>query len=450
MTKSVNTRELINEILIQVLENDQYSNKIINAVLDKYNYIDKKDKSFIKIVAEGTIENLIQIDYIINYFSKIKVKKMKPAIRTILRSAVYQIKYMDSIPDRAVCDEAVKQAGRAGYSGLKGFVNGVLRNICRNIENIEYPDKKDFTKYCSVKYSMPEWIVDKWINEYSKDITENILEGIAAKKRLTARVNENKISANELIKVLKQENVSAKKGAYLSECIEITDMNGIRNIKAFNEGLLYIQDVSSMLVAHIADPRQGDYCIDICAAPGGKSLHLAERMNGTGIVDARDVSLHKTQLINENIKKSTLSNIKSTVMDATDYDRESENMADILIADVPCSGLGVMERKSDIKYRINPENIEKLVKLQREILSNVSHYVKPNGILIYSTCTINREENEENLRWFIDNFPFETETIEPYLPKELHNDTTSKGYLQLLPGINKADGFFVARMRRKS
>ena len=204
-----------------------------------------------------------------------------------------------------------------------------------------------------------------------------------------------------------------------------------------------------MLVAEIANPQKGDYIIDMCAAPGGKSLHLGDKMEGYGTVDARDLTQYKVSLIEENIRRTGSINVQAKVQDATLFDVESECKANIVLADVPCSGYGVIGKKPEIKYRVTPQKQEEIVILQRVILKRAAEYVKPRGSLIFSTCTIAKEENEENMMWFLNNFPFKLESLDPYLPEELHSETTALGYLQLLPGVHKTDGFFMAKFRRK-
>ena len=212
---------------------------------------------------------------------------------------------------------------------------------------------------------------------------------------------------------------------------------------------MVVQDVSSMLVAEIANPQKGDYVIDMCAAPGGKSLHMGDKMEGYGTVDARDVSQYKVSLIEENIHRTGSINVQARVQDATVFDVESECKADIVLADVPCSGYGVIGKKPEIKYRSTAQKEEELVILQRTILDKAAEYVKPRGVLIFSTCTVAKEENEENMMWFMNNHPFKLESIDEYIPEELHSETTALGYLQMLPGVHGTDGFFIARFRRK-
>lgn len=452
MTKSVDIRELVLGILVDVTENDNYSHMAINNTLKKYQHLEKQDRAFISRLSEGCIEYLIQIDYIINQFSSVKVKKMKPIIRNILRMGVYQIKFMDNVPDSAACNEAVKLAQKKGFHNLKGFVNGVLRNISRNINEVVYPDKdKDKTLYLSVKYSVPEWIIKKWIDDegYGYDTVEKILVASFEEKKTTIRYSVNKTTKDEIIKKLTDNQVVVTKGEYLPYALKIAGYNYIADIDGFKDGLFQVQDESSMLVAEIADVDENDFIIDVCAAPGGKSLHVAEKLNSTGMVSSRDLTDYKVSLINDNILRLGLSNILSKKYDALELDLDVIAKADIVIADLPCSGLGVFGKKTDIKYKITYEKQKELVELQRQILSVVHQYVKPGGVLIYSTCTINKDENIHNVEWFLNEFDFELETIDKYIPKSLQCQTTKVGYIQLLPGIHNTDGFFIARLKRK-
>ena len=375
---------------------------------------------------------------------------MKPVIREILRSAVYQLKYMDSVPDSAVCNEAVKLAQKKGFYNLKSFVNGVLRSIAREMEQVEYPKREDdVVKYLSVTYSMPENLVERWLADYGEEKTELMLADFLKEKPLNVRCRTYLYSQENIKKSLEDQGVEVKQAPYLPYAYEISGFNHILALDAFVEGKIQVQDVSSMLVAEIADPQKGDYVIDMCAAPGGKSLHLGDKMEGYGTVDARDLTQYKVSMIEENIRRTNSINVQAKVQDATLFDVESECKANIVLADVPCSGYGVIGKKPEIKYRVTPQKQEEIVILQRVILKRAAEYVKPRGALIFSTCTIAKEENEENMMWFLNNFPFKLESLDPYLPEELHSETTALGYLQLLPGVHKTDGFFMAKFRRK-
>lgn len=450
MTNGVNTRELILEILLQINEEGEHSHIAIRNALSKYQFLPKQDRAFITRVCEGTLEYRIYIDYIIDSFSKIKVEKMKPPIREILRSAVYQLRFMDRVPDSAVCNEAVQLTQRKGFYNLKPFVNGVLRTVIRQADQLEYPPReRNLVRYLSVRYSMPETLVLRWLNDYGEETTEKMLADFLEEKPLTVRCRTYLNSVEDTCASLRSQGVTVEQAPYLPYAKRISNFNHILALDAFIQGKIQVQDVSSMLVAEIADPKKGDYVIDLCAAPGGKSLHIGDKMEGFGTVDARDISPYKVGLIEENIRRTGSINVQARVQDATIFDVDSECLADIVLADVPCSGYGVIGKKPEIKYRSTLQKQEELVILQRNILDKAAEYVKPRGTLIFSTCTVAKEENEENMMWFMNNHPFKLESIDPYLPDELKSESTALGYLQLLPGVHGTDGFFIAKFRRK-
>lgn len=443
------TRELVLGILLEVTRDGEYSHIALRNVLSKYQYLDKKDRAFITRVTEGTLEHMIELDYIIDQFSKVKVCKMKPVVCNILRSAVYQMKYMDSVPNSAACNEAVKLAVKKGFTSLRGFVNGVLRNIARNLDNLTYPTKANLLEYLHVKYSMPKWILQQWLEQYDEETVICILEDFQKEKALTVRCNTQQISKAELVENLKKEGVQVEEHPYLPYALKISEYDYLGDLKSFQLGQFYVQDISSMLVAHLAEPKAEDYVIDVCAAPGGKALHMAELLEGRGCVEARDLTEYKVGLIRENVERSRIENIKAVKWDATILDEDAINTADIVVADLPCSGLGVLGKKTDLKYKMTEQTQRELVFLQREILSKVKNYVKVGGTLLYSTCTIHKGENMDNVQWFLEqNRDFELVPIKERLNEELQNSISVEGCLQLLPGVHESDGFFIAKFKR--
>lgn len=435
MTNGVSTRELVLDILLEVNEKDQYSHLVIRDVLNKYQYLEKQERAFLTRLAEGTIEHMLEMDFIINSFSKVKVKKMKPLIRNLLRMSVYQLKYMDSIPDAAVCNEAVKLAKKRGFGQLRGFVNGVLRNIARSMQELNYPDEKlEPAVFLEVTYSIPQWIVKQWIESYGYETAKTICQSFLEEKPITIRTNLTKITPEELKLRLEAEGVCVMPVENLPYAFAICGFDYLQSLESFAEGLFYVQDVSSMMVAETASPKMGDYIIDVCAAPGGKSSHLAEKLKGSGMVEARDLTEYKVSLIEENIERHGLTNMKAVQMDATIFDKASVGKADILICDLPCSGLGVMGKKTDIRYKMTPQKQKDLVNLQKEILKTVHPYVKAGGKLIYSTCTIHKGENEGMTAWFLKEFP----------------EFTLISKKQMFPGEQFHDGFFIATLERKA
>ena len=395
MADEVNLRNLALDVIVSVMDKGAYSDKAIHAALEKHPGLEKRDRAFFTRLCQGTIEYAVSSDYIINLFSKTKVKKMKPVIREILRMGVYQIMHMDSVPDSAVCNEAVKLANKRKFTNLKGFVNGVLRNISREKDKIKFPDKKDgFCTYASVRYSMPEWIVNYLCEEYGEDETERIFEGfLKADRGVSVRCNVSKAEPQEVYDMLKKQGISVKKSELFDYAFSIDDFDRLQDVEALKKGYIQVQDFSSILAGHIPEIKGGENIIDICAAPGGKTLHIADRLNdrklnGGGKIISCDLTDAKTALIKENVERNGFENVSVVKNDALAFKKEWEDTADIVIADLPCSGLGVIGKKCDIKYKTSIEDINALSEIQREILKNVSRYLKKGGQLLYSTCTM--------------------------------------------------------------
>lgn len=433
MTK-INIREIALLSIIEIMEKGKMSHIVLTQALKKYQYLEKQERAFLGRLVEGTIERTITLDYILNQFSSVPTDKMKPIIRNILRLSLYQILYMDSVPESAACNEAVKLAEKKGFRNLKGFVNGVLRTIARRKDDIKYPDKeKENTWYLSVFYSTPEWIVRQFIEQYGIEKTQKMLAAsYEGEGFTTVRCNIGKMTRAEIKQMLEEEGAVVKECEYPDYALMISGYDYLEELKTFKEGFISVQDINSMIVAEKCGVKEGDIVLDVCAAPGGKSLHIAEKLNHTGYVQARDLTKNKVSLIQENIDRSGLENIEAIVQDALIFTEKDEDMANIVIADLPCSGLGVIGKKNDLKYKMTREAQEELKQLQKSILSVVWRYVKKDGILLYSTCTINKEENEGNIEWFLKQYPFELEE--------------SRTFLQ---GIDEGDGFYFARLRKK-
>lgn len=455
----VNLRMLVMEML---LTENAYSHIIVRDVLNKYNYLSRQEKSFIKRLYEGTLERQIELDYVINRYSKIKTEKMKKVIRAIMRMGVYQILYMDSVPDAAACNEAVKLARKKGFSTLGGFVNGVLRNIAREKENIEYTS-------LSVKYSMPEWIVDMWTGQLGLEKTKLVLAGLLEQHPVTVRFRDvpeitgvdMDTAVSAVQKAIDSQGGKMERHPYLPFAYKVSGTDDITKLPYYEDGAFVIQDVSSMLAVaaigikkyiDIKNMDQGGIkepvrVLDLCAAPGGKSMLAADLLEECAInytVISRDISENKIDLMRQNFDRCRLKHTMAEVGDALLKDDGLVGTADIVIADVPCSGLGVSGRKRDIKYNITPEAVDHIIKLQRQILQMAAAYVKPGGRLLFSTCTINQDENEKNFEWIKNEMKLTPVSLDDALPECLHTDTSANGYLQLLPGIHDTDGFFIS------
>lgn len=447
MTKKENEREIVLDMLLEIIEGDKYSHTVLNHTLKKYQHLEKQERAFITRLCNGTVKQYLTLDYVINHFASLPVQKMKPLIRNLLRLSVYQILYMDQVPESAICNEAVKLAKNRSFTKLSGFVNGILRNIARNKDMLEYPNKgKDPTGYLEITYSVPKWLITQLLEQYDFNTVETMLTASVNEKETTIRCNQKKISPEKLKKFLEEEGVTVEDSEYLGYAFKIKNYDYLEKLKTFQQGYFAVQDVSSMLVCQVADIKENDFVVDVCAAPGGKALQAAEKAKK---VSARDLTEYKIRLIEENISRMGCSNIETKIWDATESDSDIMGLADVVIADLPCSGLGILGKKADIKYKLTQNQQKELVELQRKILNIIKDYVKVGGVLIFSTCTVNREENQENREWFLKNFDFEADSLDQYLPEQLRSESTKNGYLQLLQGVHNADGFFLAKLRRK-
>ena len=298
------------------------------------------------------------------------------------------------------------------------------------------------------RFSIPQWMFAMWEEAYGTDTAENIASSFLEDRPLTVRCNLSRASVEEIIHSLKEQGIRAEKSALSEVMLSIHGYDYLEAVDVFAEGLVTVQDTSSSLVGMIASPEKGDFVLDVCSAPGGKSMHVADLMEGTGLVESRDLTEYKIMLVEENITRCGFTNMRTKVWDATEFDPEMEGKADVVLADLPCSGLGIIGKKPDIKMRLKEEELDELAGLQREILSVVSRYVKPGGKLIYSTCTINQKENEENAAWILNNLPFKKKEIASVLPEALKSDCV-ENQIQLLPGIHPCDGFFIAAFEKE-
>ncbi len=414
-------RNLVLDILTENENTGVYISDIVLSVQEKYAFLEERDRAFIKHVSSGVIEKKIALDCVIDSLSSVKTAKMKPVIRHIIRMASFEILYMDHIPARASVNEAVRLAKKRHMAGLSGFVNAVTRKIAVLYESggISFPDER-------IRYSCPEYIYGLLIEEYGKETTEKILQSADEKRPLYLRANSVKCTAAELEEILKKEGIDAGKAPFGNFALAASGFN-VSESRAFNEGLYSVQDISSMAAIEAVGIREGMTVIDICAAPGGKACFAAELMKNTGRVYAFDISPEKTLKIEENTARLGLKNTDISVKDASVFDEELKGIADLVIADLPCSGLGVMNRKVDIKYRITGDDIKTLSKLQRDILDNACRYVRAGGRLLYSTCTLTGAENRDQSAYIEEKFGF--------------GRTAERQFVQ---GIDPCDGFYFA------
>lgn len=417
--------KILNGILYEILENNAFLNEALDLMEIKYAYLTSKDRHFIRRTVKGVIERKLELDFYINSISNTPVKKQKKWVRTILRSAFYQIKYMN-IKDYAVVDESVKLIKKLKYKQFSGFVNGVLRNYIRKKDEL-------IPRNLEEKYSIPNWIIEKFIKEEGMENTTKILSSFSKIRPIMIRLNTKYFEKDLILSDLKEEGYTIKEVDPDYNVYSLSGIDSLNASKAFSDGKFYIQDLSAMYPIFLANLKKGYKVLDTCASPGGKTLLMAEIVGDTGKILSCDISEKKTDKIKENIKKSGFLNINVMIQDATKPNPDLREKFDAILADVPCSGLGVIGRKADIRYRLKKEDIKSLSFLQKEIIDNTISYLKKDGIFIYSTCTISKEENEENRDYILNKYK------DLYLFKEK----------KILPFMYESDGFYTAIFKKQ-
>ena len=436
-------REIAYKVLLDIEKNKNYSNMAINKHFKDVK-ISNQDRGLATEIIYGVIENKYYIDYMIDKLSKVKTNKMEIYVKTLLRMGIYQIMFLNSISDYAAVNETVNLAKKKN-SKVSGFINGILRNVIRQKEEIGKVKTKDDVDYLSIKYSYDKWMIRNWMIHFGKEFTEELLEANNERPNIYLRTNTLKITRDELIKKLEKQNIKAEKVNVVEEAIKVEHLKDIENNNLYKEGLFIVQDVSSMLVGKVMNPKENSLVLDVCSAPGGKTTHMATLMNNTGQVVSRDIYDHKLKLIKAASKRLGLTNVDVEEFDGMKLDRESIAKFDYVLADVPCSGLGIIRRKPEIKYK-EKEEFRQLPPIQKKILENASKYVKVGGTLIYSTCTIQDSENIDVVNEFLQkNKNFELVPI-----KEVNVDLENqeKGYMKIYPNVHNMDGFFISKLIR--
>ncbi len=440
-------REQIVMLLMAMEKDASYIQLVLKEELDK---IDPKDRGFANEVVYGTTKYRLKLDHIINQFSKTPVKKMKPLIRQLMRMSVYQLLWLDKVPDSAVINEAVKIIHKRKMSNLSGFVNGVLRNIARNKEGIVYPDRsKQPIAYLSLYYSVPEWIVEKWVQAYGEAHTEAMLVAFNERAQVCIRHNTYLIDEAVFLEHLEEEGISCIKKGIIKEAYLVAGTGNIGKSPSFNRGEWSVQDESAMLVAHVVDPQKGECILDMCSAPGGKTTHLATLMGYEGEIIATDVHAHKLDIIRKNAERLEIDCIEAVLQDGTQKRLDWCEKFDRILLDAPCSGLGIIKRKPDIRYSKTPEDLQAIVALQRQLIHNAYDYLKPGGVLVYSTCTLNEAENQGMVAYAKEQLHLIPSSIESYLPTCLKSEQKDNASIEIFPQVAHSDGFFIARFEKK-
>ena len=434
--------------LLRVEVEEGYSNLVIDKTLRSFG-LENRDASLATTIFYGVLERRITLDYILSQFSKIPLNKLEPTVLEILRIGLYQIFYLEKIPDSAAVNEAVNLTKEEHHARSSGFVNGILRSILRQKENIHYPDsRKAKRKYDSVKYSCPEWLIQLWENAYGTEKMHALLESLSAHAPVYIRVNETRITTQDLIKKLSEENVLSEEVDWLPGALELKSTGSIPMLNAYQEGLFHVQDLSSQLCCQLLAPSANSCVIDVCAAPGGKSFTIAELMKNSGAVYSFDKYKGKVGLIRQGAERLGLSIVQAHLRDATKISDQLQP-ADFVLCDAPCSGLGIIRRKPEIRYKKKAE-VEALPELQYQILCSSASLVKTGGILFYSTCTLNPKENGEIAERFLkehDSFERFLLPLPSVISRKIEEPVNQ---FTLFPNDYGTDGFFISGFRRIS
>ncbi len=439
-------RKLALEALYKIDKEEAYSNIVLDELLNKNrNVLSNKDINFISELVYGVTTWKLTLDTIIQKYSKIKIKKISPWVINILRMGAYQIVFLDKVPKSAAVNESVNLCKKYGGKSV-GFVNAILRKV-EKFDYLELFEIKNDIEKISKTNSMPEWIVKELNNEFNAEKVNEICKNSNLKPKITIRVNNLKTTKNELKKSLQSKEIEVEDGI-LEDFLYLKNVKNITNLDEYKKGLFTMQDESAGLTALVLNPKEGESILDCCSAPGGKTTYIAELMNNNGNIKAWDLYKHRLDKVQENSKRLGIDIIKTEENDATVLKEEYIEKYDKILIDAPCLGLGVIKRKPDIKWQRKFEDIEEISKIQEKILNTCSEYLKKGGILVYSTCSIVKSENDKIVEKFLKSENFELEEINNINIENLENKITKKGIIKLYPSENM-DGFFISKLIKK-
>ncbi len=434
----INARKLALRILDEIDQTHDFSHLVVNRTFQRYD-IESADRRFVSHIVFGVLENKLLLDYYIRKLSAQRFSRIDPSIVNILRMGLYQLVYMTKVPDSAAVDESVKLA-KGITAKDSSFVNGILRTFLRSNKTIELPDRnKHLVTHLGIKYSFPEWLVEMWLKAYGEKTTEGLLQASNKTPKLSLRVNTLQTDLETLQNKLDAVGIVSKRSELVPTGLVIESLNNLamQEIPGYSEGDFIIQDISSMCVAHLSGVKDDQTVLDVCAAPGGKTTHMAQLMHNSGRIIARDNQADKLETINENVARLKIKNVIVEQYDALTLDESLINTIDVVLVDAPCSGLGIIRRKPDIKYNKTPEGLLGLIDIQKGILKNAAEYVKVGGTLMYSTCTLNPTENQDIVNWFLkQDTRFKVQPL------------SEVGYLTLFPNTHDTDGFFIAKLNK--
>lgn len=445
-------REIALKTLVSIEQEKSYSNIILNKMIKENSKIlSEKDKAFISELVYGIISMKLTLDEIIKKYSNIKIKKISIWILNVLRMGIYQIIFLDKVPKSAAVNESVNLAKRYGHKASSNFVNAILRKINKSDYDELFLIKNDIERISKTR-SMPEWIIKELLKDRNIEEVDKICKNLNNRPKVQIRVNTLKTTKEELETILQKEDIKCSR---IEEMPNFLDANikNIENFEYFKKGYFTVQDISAGLTAEILSPKENEIILDACAAPGGKTTYMAELMKNKGEVIAWDIHKHRVDLIKENANRLGIDIIKAETQDSTKFNPKYENYFDKILLDVPCLGIGVIKRKPDIKWQKSEKDIQEIVDLQFKILENISRYLKPGGFLVYSTCSILKEENEEQIEKFLEKHSeYERVSIDEINTlgniEDIKKKFTKNGYFKIEPDESK-DGFFIEKLRKK-
>jgi 16S rRNA (cytosine967-C5)-methyltransferase len=440
----MNIRQLALQIIHDVDVKQAYANIALANMINR-NTLSDQDRRFLTELVYGTVKAWGTIDWILSRYVDRPPAKIPPMIRNILRLGLYQLFFLSKVPPSAACNQAVELAKKYGHAGTVKFVNAVLRSAARNPEKAEYPAKEeDLLRYLELTYFHPEWLVSRWLKRFEPEAVESLLQENNKTPRLSLRTNTLKTTREALLVQLAQEGVTCTASDWTPEGVVCHELPALASLTSLKQGLFQVQDESSMLVAHVVDPQPGEFVIDACGAPGGKSTHLAALMKNTGHLLSVDLFEHKLAITRENARRLGITCLETLQADAAALSEQFAGRADRVLVDAPCSGLGVLRRKPDSRWRKTESQLRDLPKLQLAILSGVASCLKPGGVLVYSTCTTEPEENEMVVHKFLaGRSDFSLQSAGNRLPVPRQEEL-----VQLWPHLDFVDGFFIARLVR--
>lgn len=464
--RGTDSRKMAVEVLLKVELDSAYANLALAAAF-KRKQLSERDRAFVTYLVQGVIRHTSELDHTLVQLTDRPLEKLAPPLKMVLRIALFQLIHMKNLPASAVLNTATQVARSTGHERSAKFANAVLRRFVKSPPEglFETSGQEDNTATLSMKYSMPEWLISRWLERFGPTETQKLLEYSVSVPGLTLRTCQMSVDTDALQRILQDKGMKIDRGKLVPACLNIVDRGNltgpIDKIPGYNEGLFSVQDEAAAFVTNVLSPQTGWTVVDLCAAPGGKSIHIAEHMGNSGRVIAVDIHESRLNMLGKERRRLGLTNIEAIAADGRTFVPKIK--IDAVLLDAPCTGTGVINRRSDLRQRRQAPDVETLVATQRQLLDNAANMLPPGGILVYATCSIEQEENYENIRWFLEKHPeFKPQSIEGFLPGEIISRWTAEswweetqrdlhnGMLQLLPSRHGFSGFFVCRLKRDS